>query len=254
MWLRLRQICLVTDRLEAVAAELEAIFGIEVCYIDPAVEKYGLNNRLFPIGNQFLELVAPVRPGTAAGRYLAKRGGDGGYMVITQCDSLEPRRQRLAELGIRIANELNHEGFQGIQLHPKDTGAAFFEMDCQAGGDAPDGPWHPAGPRWRDHVRLHVVTGIDAFELQSPDPGALGQRWADAAQLGLDARENGYQMQLENAAVRFMPTADASGEGLSAIVLRASDPERAFETAQTMGAVDSDGHILVCGTRFKLSG
>ena len=197
MWLRLRQVCLVTDQLDEVTAQLETIFGIEVCYIDQAVAKYGLDNRLFPIGNQFLELVAPTRAGTAAGRYLKRRGGDGGYMVITQCDDLSHRRRRAAQLGIRIANELNHDDFKGIQLHPKDTGAAFFEMDHQLGGDSPDGPWHPAGPNWRDHVRLNVVTGIEAVELQAADPGALAQRWAAAAELELrdfDASRNNAQL------------------------------------------------------------
>ena len=97
MWLRLRQICLVTNNLEAVVASLESIFGLEVCYIDEAVGKYGLVNRLFPIGSQFLELVAPVEENTAAGRFIERRKGDGGYMVITQCDDLAPRRKRAAE-------------------------------------------------------------------------------------------------------------------------------------------------------------
>ena len=81
MWLRLRQVCLVAHDIQAVTRQFESIFHLEVCHIDEAVGKYGLENRLLPIGNQLLEIVAPTEPGTAAGRYLERRGGDGGYML-----------------------------------------------------------------------------------------------------------------------------------------------------------------------------
>jgi hypothetical protein len=72
------------------------VLGVKVCYRDPGVGKYGLENALFPIGNQLLEVVAPVEENTAGGRYLDRRGGDGGYMAITQCDDHAPRRAPLA--------------------------------------------------------------------------------------------------------------------------------------------------------------
>lgn len=252
MWLRLRQICLVTNHLEEVVTSLQSIFGVEVCYIDEAVGKYGLVNRLFPIGSQFLELVAPVEEGTAAGRYLERRNGDGGYMVITQCDDLAPRRKRAAKLGIRIANELNHEGFEGLQLHPRDTGAAFFEMDCQSGDMAADGPWHPAGPDWEPYVRTHIVSAIRAAELQSSDPKALGERWSAMAELDLEVHNGIFQMTLENATVRFVAPRDARGDGLVALDLEASDANAARHAARAAGALGADGDIQVCGTRFNL--
>ena len=84
--IRMRQICLVARSLAPVVDELRAGLGLEVCHRDPGVGKYGLENALFPVGDGFLEVVAPVREGTTAGRYLERRGGDGGYMVILQCD------------------------------------------------------------------------------------------------------------------------------------------------------------------------
>src|SRR5436309_8781228 len=101
MWLRLRQIALVAERIEPVVEDLRAVFGIEVAHRDPAVAQFGLENAVFPVGNQFLEVVAPVKDATAAGRYLERRGGDGGYMVILQCDDHGPRKRRVEELGIR---------------------------------------------------------------------------------------------------------------------------------------------------------
>ena len=87
MTIQLRQICLVARELEPVIEDLTEVFGINCCYVDPGVGQFGLKNTLMPVGKNFLEVVAPAQEGTAAGRYLARRGGDGGYMVITQADS-----------------------------------------------------------------------------------------------------------------------------------------------------------------------
>ena len=60
MSLRMRQICLVARDLSSVVDQLHAVLGLEVCHRDPGVGKYGLENALFPVGDKFLEVVAPV--------------------------------------------------------------------------------------------------------------------------------------------------------------------------------------------------
>ena len=253
MLLRLRQICLVAHDLEPVVADLKRVFGLEVCYVDDAVAAYGLVNALLPVGHQFLEVVAPTGPGTAAGRYLDRRGGDGGYMVITQCPDLEARRRRVAELGVRIANPLEHGDFQGMQLHPRDTGGAFFEIDCQRGGEAEDGPWHPAGPDWKPHVRTGIVSAIRAAELQSPDPDRLARRWSGIAEIPLERDGQGaLAMPLDNAELRFVEAVDGRGEGLAGLDLKDEDANAAFANARAAGLPVEDGVIALGGMRFRL--
>ena len=156
MWMRLRQIALVAEELATVEAELIEVLGLEVCYRDPGVEVFGLNNILLPVGNQLLEVVAPFKEETAGGRYLERRGGNGGYMVITQVDDHKPRVERVKELGIRTVSYRDGEEYGLMQLHPKDTGGSFFEIDEQRGENAQefDGPWHPGGPNWQRAKRL----------------------------------------------------------------------------------------------------
>ncbi len=252
MELRLRQICLVANKLDPVIEQLKHIFSLEVCYVDSAVGKYGLENSLLTIGEQFLEVVAPTVDGTAAGRYLDRRRGDGGYMVITQCLDRLARDERIAELAVPVANELDYGDFHGLQLHPKSTGGAFFEIDWNIGGDDPGGPWHPAGPNWQAAKRTDVVRAIKAAELQSADPDRLAQRWSEIAELDLVDGELGPEMQLENAAVRFVEARDGRGEGLGGIDLEASDAERAKAQALEIGCVIDGNIITVCGTRIRL--
>ena len=62
MWLRLRQIAFVAQKLEPVEEALIDILGLQVCFRDPGVGVFGLHNALFPVGNQFIEVVAPNDP------------------------------------------------------------------------------------------------------------------------------------------------------------------------------------------------
>ena len=153
MPIQLRQICLVAQELEPVIEDLTEILGINRCYVDPGVGVFGLENTLMPIGRNFLEVVAPVQDNTAAGRYLARRQGDGGYMVITQADSRDTQmqvRQNALDNGVRVAHETEREDWYLCQLHPGDLKAAFLEVESDAHNDF-GGHWHPVGGTdWED--------------------------------------------------------------------------------------------------------
>ena len=160
MTLRLRQICLVAPQLAPVAEAIESILGLPVCHRDPAVGKYGLENALFVCGHQFLEVVAPTRDGTTAGRYLQRSGGRGGYMAIFDTHDPERRRAHAEALGIRIAHVMDYPAFFGIQLHPADCRATMLEFDRSEGNEQLDGAYWPAGPHW--HV--DAAQAADAVE------------------------------------------------------------------------------------------
>ena len=253
MWLRLRQIALVAQDLEAVTADIEAVFGLAVGHIDPGVGSFGLENRIFPIGGQFLEVVAPVEEGTAGGRYLERRGGDGGYMVICQCDDHEARKSRVKELGIRLVAEGDGPEYCIMQLHPKDTGGSFFEIDWAIGGDEPDGPWAPAGKDWQKAVRTDVISAIAAAEIQSSNPARVAERWSEISEIpvGHDADGN-LALAFENASVRFVESTDGRPEGLGGIDVVAVDSSRALEAAADRGLPVDGDTVTVCGLRFKL--
>ncbi|MDP6564079.1 MAG: VOC family protein [Alphaproteobacteria bacterium] len=252
--LRLRQICLVAGELAPAVDELAAVLGLETCFHDPAVAKYGLENALLPVGGNFLEVVAPVQEGTAAGRYLDRRGGDGGYIVILQCDDIEDRRARMAELGVRVANALDYGDFVGMQLHPRDTGGSMLETDWNDGSQAADGPWHPAGSDWQAAVRTEWTTAMTAAELQSDDPAALAARWAEILDRPVGTGADGNpEIQLDNAVLRFAAAADGRGEGLGGVDLQAADAAAILAEATARGLPVAGDTVTLCGTRFRLT-
>ena len=85
----IRQIVMVSELRDPIVQELSNLFEFEVAFNDPGVSHFGLENAVIPIGTDFLEVVSPVEDNTTAGRFLKKRKGDGGYMVIIQVDDFD---------------------------------------------------------------------------------------------------------------------------------------------------------------------
>ena len=254
MWLRLRQIAALTRDLATVEAQICDILGVEVCFIDPGVGAFGLRNVLIPIGNQLLEVLEPVQDGTAAGRYLDRRGGDTGYMVITQCDDHAPRRARVEALGVRLVSDTLLGELRHMQLHPKDTGGTFFEIDEQTGpnGNDLDGPWEPAGPDWKASRRTDRVTGISAAEIQCDDPQKIAERWSEIAEVPLEVRDGILTFSMDNASLRFVPCTDGRPEGLGAIDVTTSDKAAILKAAEKHGVVTGRDQITLTGLRLNL--
>jgi hypothetical protein len=256
MSIRLRQICLVAEQLAPAIADFRAVLGLEVCFKDPEVAVFGLENSLMPVGTNFIEVVAPVKENTAAGRYLKRRNGDGGYMVICQCDTHATqlaRKERAAALNIRIAWEHESKAFHALQLHPADTGGTFFEIDWDAKGE-PEGTWTPAGGSgWTAARRDDVVSAYTAVEMQSADPRGLADRWSKIAQVPLcnDARGR-LELPLDNAAIRFVEATDGRGEGLAGIDVVVADRKHLLNAAASRGLPVSGDHVTICGTCFYL--
>jgi len=248
--MRLRQFVVVARDLEAVVADFAAVLGIEVGFNDPQVKEFGLRNAVMPVGDQFLEVITPVDPNATAERYLKRRGGDGGYMLIVQSDALDRDRERFAELGVRTIWKADLPNIRGTHLHPKDTGGTLLSVDDAT----PRESWQWAGPDWRSHVRKEVVSGIGGAELQSDAPKALAERWAEV--LGRPIRERGpncFAMDLDGGEIRFVEDADGRGEGLAAFDVKVVNREKAVAGAKQRGcAVDGD-EVTIAGVKVRLA-
>ena len=253
MFLRLRQLCLVAHDLEPVVEDLKAVFDIEVCHRDPAVAKYGLHNALLPIGNSFVEIVAPTKDNTAAGRYLDRRKGDGGYMVILDTDELEQWQRHVDAIGVRVAARLASDGYRGLQLHPRDTGGALLEINWSDGGAELDAAYHPAGRGWHAYVRTTVVKAISGAELQSDRPERLAAKWSEILRKPARPIDGEFRIDVDNASLRFVAATNDRGEGLSGIDLRLTECARVRDVARGRGLAVTDGSVLIGGVRFNLA-
>lgn len=251
MWIRLRQIALVAKDLDPVVADLRAVFGLGEGYNDPGVDTFGLRNAVVPVGAQFIEVVSPVRDNTAGGRYLERRGGDGGYMVILQCDDHAPVKARVDAQRVRKVVEHDGDHYRIMQLHPRDTGGTFLEIDVQVDGESMDGPWEPAGPTWQQQ-RTDTVHGITAAEIQCENPDVVAAKWSAA--IGAPVQQavlGAFTVPLDNATLRFVAVADGRGEGLGGIDVRVRDVATTTKQAAARGVGDGQT-FLIGGLRIRV--
>ena len=218
-YIRLRQICLVAPAIEPVVGDIAGIMGLKVCYRDGNVAKYGLENALLPVDTILLEVVAPFQPGTAAGRFIDKTGGRGGYMAIFCCDDPDARGAHANKIGVRTANVITHAPYHGVQLHPRDCRAAFIEFNHTDGSDDILGPYPPAGPDWQKSIAGDVTQALTSVEMESPEPEVLAAHWGRIIGIAVSrnakrrARAEAAQCQLPfcEGACRYHERADVQG-------------------------------------------
>ncbi len=222
--LRLRQLALAATDLETTETQLSRYLGAGVCFRDPGVGHFGLHNGLFAVGDQFLEIVSPTQDNTTAGRYIQKRGGDTGYMVILQVDDLVSLRRRLSDNNIRTVFEAQGEGVLGLHLHPKDNGGAILSIDKTEEPSA----WPWAGDQWTNSGAVNF-SSISAVEIQVQDLELVSRTWAAI----VDRPAIDGVISLDDADIRFTQ-AGARGEGISQIDLVATDRSLAGQSTELL--------------------
>jgi hypothetical protein len=221
---------------EAVTGELREAFGWGEPYHDPGVGRFGLTNAVFAVGDTFVEVVAPAGEGTAAGRYLDRRGGDGGYMAIFQLPGLAAARERLPGLGVRVVWTADLPDIAGTHLHPKDVPGAIVSLDWAE----PAGSWRWAGPEWTGRVPGHTAGGgVTGVTIEVADPAGAARRWAEV--LGVEsgqAADGTATIVLAEwgQRLRFEPAGAGRGEGITGV---------------SVAGLPGGAARVICGVRFS---
>ena len=250
--MKLRQCVFVCKDLESSAEELCNTLGIEVAYRDPSVGKWGLANVVCPTGHDFLEIVSPTQPGTSAGRYIERRNGDGGYMVIIQVPDAVKERERITALGVRAVEKKDLAEYKYTHFHPSDTAGVLLSIDQTIAPPGVDPAlwWPPAAKDWLPHAKSDVTNGLAGVEIQAVDPDAAAELWSKI--LNRPAEGNIIQID-DGGTIRFVPIADERGPGVSAFDVRVVDRERVLQVAKKQNNLDSM-HLPLSPTQIELCG
>ena len=181
---RIRQAVLVTTDLDRVVARLSTELGrwteMPPPYRDPGVGQFGLDNAVLAVGDSFLEVLTPIRPDTAAGRHLDRRGGDAGYMVMLQVADMRATRRRLADRHVRVVWQVELPDAVDLHLHPHDVPGALVAVDTMQ----PPGSWRWGGPGFTGRAPEPAPAGgLAGLTVAVPDPLDAARRWAAVAGL-----------------------------------------------------------------------
>jgi len=247
--MRLRQVVIAARDLDKAVADLTAVLGIRVGFNDPGVAEFGLVNAVMPVGDTFLEVVSPVSPSAPARRFLDRRGGDGGYMVMIQTSDLDADRRRAAELGVRVAWQIDLDDIRGTHLHPADVGGAILSLDQPE----PAPSWRWGGPKWKEAVRTEVTRAVTGVELAADDPEALAASWSRVlARPAERIAGDRFRIALDEGRLLF-GRGDRPGPARIDAYEIAVDRARVLDTAKTRGLPATADTVSIAGTRFRLT-
>jgi hypothetical protein len=246
--MRLRQVVIAARDLDAAVADLTAVLGIRVGFNDPGVAEFGLVNAVLPVGDTFLEVVSPVSPSAPARRFLDRRGGDGGYMVMIQTSDLDADRRRAADLGVRVAWQIDLDDIRGTHLHPADVGGAILSLDQPE----PAPSWRWGGPKWKEAVRTDVTRAVTGVQLASDDPEALAARWSRVLARPVErSAADRFRIALDDGRLLFGRGDRPGPDRIQAYEL-AADRDRVLQAATARGLPATSDTVTIAGTPLRI--
>jgi methylmalonyl-CoA/ethylmalonyl-CoA epimerase len=94
------------------------------------VEEQGVEAVLLDIGEGHVELLKPLDPETAVGKFLASRG-PGLHHVAYQTSDIDAALEQVRAVGLQLIDETPRIGIRGSRVafvHPKATGGVLTEI------------------------------------------------------------------------------------------------------------------------------
>jgi methylmalonyl-CoA/ethylmalonyl-CoA epimerase len=100
------------------------------------VSEQGVEAALLDVGDAHVELLQPLGPDTAVGKFLANRGA-GLHHVAYRVEDVQDTLSHLAAAGLRLIDEKPRTGIRGSRVafvHPASTAGVLTEIVQVSGG------------------------------------------------------------------------------------------------------------------------
>jgi methylmalonyl-CoA/ethylmalonyl-CoA epimerase len=135
MFGKIDHIGVAVEDIEAALELYEASFEMTVAHRE-TVESQGVEAVLLDVGDGHVELLRPLGPETAVGKFLA-RNGTGLHHVAYAVEDIDATLERLAVAGLELIDREARTGIRGSRvafLHPRSTGGVLTEI-VEASGE-----------------------------------------------------------------------------------------------------------------------
>ncbi len=117
------------EQIDAALAVYRDLLGMPLVHRE-TVQEQGVDAALLDVGDGHVELVAPLGPETAVGKFLAKRGA-GLHHIAYRVEDVEQTLSELKAAGARLIDERPRTGIRGSRVafvHPSSTGGILTEI------------------------------------------------------------------------------------------------------------------------------
>ena len=132
---RIDHVGVAVEDLDAAIALYETTYGLEVVHRE-VVSEQGVEAVLLDVGENHVELLAPLGDDTPVGKFLARKG-PGLHHVAYQVTDIEAVLASLRASGVKLIDETPRVGIRASRvafLHPAATGAVLTEIVQPAEG------------------------------------------------------------------------------------------------------------------------
>jgi methylmalonyl-CoA epimerase len=131
---RIDHIGVAVEQIEPALELYRDRFGLELVHRE-LVREQGVDAALLDLGENHVELLAPLGPETPVGRFLASRG-PGLHHVAYQVPDIDATLDQLKEAGLALIDERPRVGIRGSRvafMHPRATAGVLTEIVEPAG-------------------------------------------------------------------------------------------------------------------------
>ena len=135
MFAQIDHVGVAVEDLDAAIALHERTYGLALAHRE-VVEEQGVEAVLLDVGASHVELLRPLQPDTAVGRFLASRG-PGLHHVAYRVDDIEAALDALRDRGVQLIDETPRAGIRDSRVafvHPRSTGGVLTEIVQPAEG------------------------------------------------------------------------------------------------------------------------
>jgi methylmalonyl-CoA/ethylmalonyl-CoA epimerase len=129
MFGRIDHIGVAVEDLDGAVELYSQLLGMPVQHRE-TVEQQGVEAVLLGVGESHVELLRPLGPETAVGRFL-ERNGPGLHHVAYGTDDIDSALAAVREAGLRLIDEQPRTGIRNSRVafvHPKSTGGVLTEL------------------------------------------------------------------------------------------------------------------------------
>jgi methylmalonyl-CoA/ethylmalonyl-CoA epimerase len=126
---RIDHIGIAVEEIEGSLALYRDAFKMQVAHRE-IVEEQGVEAVLLDVGENHIELVAPLGPDTPVGKFLERRG-EGVHHVGYGVANITAALEAIGATGVRLIDERPRHGSMGASiafLHPADLGGVLTEL------------------------------------------------------------------------------------------------------------------------------
>ena len=135
MFAQIDHVGVAVDDLDAAIALHKDTYGMALAHRE-VVEAQGVEAVLLDVGTSHVELLRPLQPDTAVGRFLASRG-PGLHHVAYRVADIEAALDHLRDRGLRLIDETPRVGIRDSRVafvHPQSAGGVLTEIVQPAEG------------------------------------------------------------------------------------------------------------------------